>query len=131
MKKGFVITLDLIIAIFVVTSIIIVSINFLNVHNKEKDYMYLQTLGQDALTSLDKSNVLYNTIADKTSKDLRIFVNNLPANICGAVALYDETQSTVSVEKRECYASSDKISMYRSYLYNNTIYYVRIILWYG
>ena len=70
-------------------------------------------------------------IANKTAKDLRVFVNNLPANICGAVAVYDANQSTVSVEKRECYASSDKISMYRSYVYNNSIYYIRIVLWYG
>jgi len=111
MNRGFVITLDLIIAIFVVISLIIVSINFLNANTKEKDYLYLQTLGQDMQTSLNKSNVLYNTIANKTSKDLRIFVNNIPANICGAIAVYDVNQSTVSVEKRECYASSDKISM--------------------
>lgn len=130
-NKGFVITLDLIIALFSIFILLTIAYDYLNIHTKDYDYSYLQTLGQDALISLDKSSVLYNTIANKTAKDLRVFVNNLPANVCGSVIVYDESQSTVSVEKRECYASSDKVSMYRSYIYNNSIYYVRIILWYG
>jgi len=130
MKRGFVITLDLIIAIFLVFTLITVAINYLNLHNQDKDYLYLQTLAQDSLTSLEKSNVLYNTISNKTSKDLRIFVNNLPINVCGSVVVYDATKSTVSVEKRECSASSDKITMYRSYVFGESGYYVKTTLWY-
>ena len=131
MNKGFVISLDVIIGIFAVFLLLTVALSFLNAHNDEKNYLYLQTMSQDILYSLDNSNILANTIDDKTSRELRIFVNNLPANICGAIVLYDALQSTVSVEKRECFASSDKINMYRSFIHNNQIYYLRATLWYG
>jgi len=131
LSKGFVITLDLIIAIFIVFSLLTISIHYLNLQNQEKNYLYLQTLAQDSLTSLEKSNILTNTISNKTSKDLRVFVNNLPANICGSIVVYDSTKSTVSVEKRECYASSDKVTMYRSFLYSDSMYYIKTTLWYG
>ncbi|PIU21902.1 MAG: hypothetical protein COT14_03940 [Candidatus Diapherotrites archaeon CG08_land_8_20_14_0_20_30_16] len=131
MKKGFVITLDLIIAILIVFISVTVAITFCGLHVKEKNYFPLQILAQDVSTSLEKSNVLTNTIANKTSKDLRVFVNNLPVNVCGAIIVYDAQQSTVSVEKRECYGSSDKISIYRSFVYDESIYYIRVILWYG
>ncbi len=116
---------------FAVFLMLTVAISFLNIHSSEKNYLYLQTMSQDILNTLEHSNVLKNTIDDKTSRDLRILVNNLPANICGAIVLYDSLQSTVSVEKRECFANSDKINMYRSFIHNDKIYYLRVTLWYG
>jgi len=98
MKKGFIFTTDIIIA--VITALIFITIAFGYISNTQAinwNKPALSQFAQDSLTILERNDDLGRDMRANSNASIQIFLNNLPSNLCGRIVLYNITYSSNSL----------------------------------
>jgi len=137
-SKGFVISLDAIIALMVFFIIFTLSTTYLEqVKFDAKNSLILKENAMDSLTVLEKNGALETSVKTNNVKLLRRFANKLPNNLCIDLGIYSEsdlTKTIMSVLKPGCkknFINSATIS--RSFVvrddFETDLYLARIIVW--
>ncbi len=91
-KKGFVISLDAFVALLVLIIFIGTSVFFLGeIEYRARNSNLLKETAGDAITVLDKTGALETSVEDKSTIEIRSFLNSLPYNLCAEVFVYSET----------------------------------------
>lgn len=137
-SKGFAISIDSILAIFVFFSIILTSVFYLSqIQSTAPSSNYLKEFSMDALTVLEKSGKLENAILNNRSNELRTFLNKMPFQICMEIKLYSASESMPKIVLLRSGCERDyteMTSIRRSFLvqqnYDLNYYYAELNSWY-
>ncbi len=104
--KGFVFSLDALIAmLLLITMFITATIYFNQVEFKENINIVLKQIAMDSITVLEKNGKIENAIKQNQVNELRSFLNKLPKSICGEIKIYktsDLTNPELIVLKENC-----------------------------
>ena len=105
-KKGFIISLDALVALLVFAVMLGSSaFYFGQVRFEAGGSVLLKEVASDALTVLDKTNVLQNAVEEGTGSEIRSFLGRLPYNQCAEVLVYsnaDLGNASLSVLRQGC-----------------------------
>ena len=94
-QKGFVSTIDALIALLVFFSIFMASSFYLsNAKSTANNSILLKESAMDALTVLEKSGTLEKAINSNNPNGIRSFENRIPNSICIEVQIFSETDLT-------------------------------------
>jgi len=114
MKKGFVISLDALIALLIFAVLIGTSAFYLEQAQAEaRNSTLLKEAASDVLTVLDKTLVLETAIEDGSTTGIMSFLGKLPYNMCGEVLIYknsDLSSIEVSVLRQGCSKTFDEVA---------------------
>ena len=137
-SRGFAISLDAILAMFVLFSIILASVFYLSqIEQNASRSNYLKEFSMDAATVLEKSGKFERAILNNRTNELRTFLNKMPYSICSEIKLYSENESTAKIVLlrpgcRQDY--SELASITRSFIveknYDLNYYYAEFNSWY-
>lgn len=88
-NKGFVITLDAILALFVLGAMTAMMFWYLSAANYSANGdNYLKELSMDSLTVLEKSGKLASAVDENNLSEIRSFLSNLPRQMCAEILIY-------------------------------------------
>ena len=128
-KKGFVFTLDAILAILA-TVVILISIYSIlsNVNTVNNDDLHKITLS--SLAILEKNNYLSNGVNGNFS-NINNFLNSLPSQICANISLYNVDNNIINSNKKNGCSSSDNLVVGRRvFVSDYNVYYAKMEAWY-
>lgn len=92
MKQGFVISLDALIALLVLLSLMVAASSYLaGIKHEAGSSLTLKEVAMDSITVLEKGGTLEKAISTDKVNEIRAFLNRMPANICGEINVYAET----------------------------------------
>ncbi|AJF60497.1 MAG: hypothetical protein J4224_00055 [Candidatus Diapherotrites archaeon] len=118
MSRGFIVSLDAVIAVFIFFIVLVSILFFLGrVGSSSFKALALKEFSADALTVLEKSGRLEKAVNENKSAELRQFLNKLPFNVCAEVKLFEQSDLAnpfMSVKKPGCNVSPDEIIVLRS-----------------
>jgi len=104
--KGFIISLDALLALLLTLVMIGTSVYYLSGTNYDSyNSNYLKEISMDSLTVLEKSGTLEETVKEDSSDELRILLNKLPYQICGELLLFESTDldnAVIVVSRSDC-----------------------------
>ena len=145
MKKGFIFTTDIIIAIL--TTFVFITIAFwymsqIQTINWNKPGLY--QFAQDSLIVLDKKGDLVRDVQNNDNTTLQLFLNTMPDQICGNITVYSVTKTTVtptalSAKKKNCDNSNEVTIAGRGFIISKRVgdlvtveyYYARMGVWFA
>ena len=122
--KGFVFSLDALVAIAIALIMITSSAYYLSGINENENQDYqIKQLTADFIAVLEKNNSLENAIINNNSTELANFVNTIPQDICLNIELYhknDLITPIIVVRKQNCESNYDALfSIKRSFVVEN------------
>jgi hypothetical protein len=95
-RKGIVFTLDAVLSLVILVTMVMGILFFLN---QQTDLVYnrnsLDTIARDSLTVLEKNNNLRNAVNINNLEVVNRFMNALPSHICSSIILYDSFDNEV------------------------------------
>lgn len=138
MKNGVLISLDALLALTLLFSIILISFFYFNNIFQTPDYTILKKTAIDVSTVLEKNSALENAIRDNDFSDVFAFFDLLPQNTCIKISVFEETdlQNPVLEETRTgCTQDlSNSATLNRSILVSQSLnadfYLARTIVWF-
>ncbi len=137
-KKGFVISIDAMLALSVTLVLFIAAAFYLaRVESSATPSLFLKEFSMDAGTVLEKTRILENAVEKNSSVELSSFLNKLPQNVCLEVSIFNEDDlesAELTVLKNGCNANyAEKTSIKRGFLAGSPpqFYVARISAWQG
>ena len=113
-EKGFIISFEAIIALLVFAVLISTSLFYLGqVEPEARNSLLLKETATDAITVLDKTTILQNTINNGSSSEINSFLARLPYNMCAEVLIYSNTDLNtviVSTLRQGCEKTFDELA---------------------
>jgi hypothetical protein len=92
MKKGFVISIDALIALVLLLSMLAAATAYYGgIKFEAGSSLALKQVASDSITVLEKSGKLEEAVNTDSVSDIRAFLNRLPGNICGEVSIYSKS----------------------------------------
>ena len=115
MKKGFIISIDAIIALLIAFAMLVsISANFsVSKHSSLADEK-LSAVSKDVLTVLEKSGKLENAVVENKNKELGKYLNKTSENLCFEISVFDfdDNSSALSaVAKKDCKKNQTEVSV--------------------
>ena len=130
-NKAIIFTLDAILAILAVSSIIIASQFYLSKTNIFYGQQDIYKMSTDSLTVLEKSRTLENAVKASSTSAIQNYLASLPNQICATITVYDKNSvSLLSATKTDCAASDINRIARRCFISNFESYYAEMIAWY-
>ncbi|PIN85562.1 MAG: hypothetical protein COV47_01490 [Candidatus Diapherotrites archaeon CG11_big_fil_rev_8_21_14_0_20_37_9] len=139
MRKGVVISIDALMAVFIVLSVISISAYYFGqVSYEEKSNLTLKETTMDLVTVLEKNGELNWAVENNRVNQLRVFMNKLPKSICTDLGIYegsDLNNAQLSVVRPNCEKNfSESTTISRAFIVANNgtvdIYVARLTAWY-
>ena len=137
MKKGFVFSIDSLIALSVTLALLVISASYLAlVKDSALPSAFLKDFSMDAVTVLEKTGLLESAVDTNSSTGIAFFLNRLPQNICIEVNIFNESdteKAIMTVLKNGCTANyEEKSSLKRSFLAGSepSFYIAKVSAWY-
>ena len=135
LKKAIIFSIDAMFAL--ISAVILIGIAFFYLSEVEtlnwsQPSTHITAL--DTLNVLRIDNTLTNSISDNSNENLILFMDNMfPVNICGIIQLFNSTDGLlIEANKTDCILN-DGVDIYvtrRSFVYNKSMYYAFLRLWY-
>lgn len=121
MKKGIVISLDALIALTILFSMILIATAYMSqVSFEAKNSLILRENNLDIATVLEKNGEFENAVNTDKVNSLRSYINKLPNSLCVEIEIFNESDlntSIMSVLRGGCKKStSDSATVNRSFL---------------
>ncbi|MBW2984326.1 hypothetical protein KY361_04380 [Candidatus Woesearchaeota archaeon] len=133
LKKGIIFSLDAILAV-IIAGVMILACFFYLSHTSTNLYQNqdIYKISLDSLTILEKDNTLKTAVETNSTTTLQLFLDSLPAQLCGDITVYTSSSSAVlSAQKTGCTAKNESTIAVRSFVANNfNVYYARMEAWY-
>jgi len=137
-NKGFVISIDAMLALSVMLVLFIAAAFYLaQVKSSATPSLFLKEFSMDTGMVLEKTSLLKNAIEKNSSTELSSFLNKLPKNVCLEVSIFNKDNlesAEITVLKSGCNADySEKTSIKRGFLAGSPpeFYIARISAWHG
>jgi len=127
MRKGFVLTMDAMLALIVATLFLTMTLYLVSAREHEND-QYLYILSQDLLTVADKMGYL-SQAADSDSTNMSDWLDAMPENICVNATIVDEEENVVW-EKATCEAPATYVLGRRAVTSGGKNYVSTARVWY-
>ena len=127
MKKGFVLTMDVLVAL-VVAAVLISSIMYFATKPRIEPSKRLYLVGSDILAVSDKQEILDLAI-DGDSTEIESFFTDIQANLCLDLNVTNSTYETVYDLTNGCSKSNYFIIQKRSITKNESVYLARLKIW--
>ena len=137
-KKGFVFSIDGLIALLIMATLILISYTFLaNLNFEEIDRQELKSFGENSLAIFEKSIDLEYTIRADSTQRIKTVMNRMPYSVCMDLELYassDLNNTVVSVSREGCTnINQNKITLFRTFYSGNTpnlnLYLAELNVW--
>lgn len=137
-KKGFVFSVDGLISLLILASLIVISHGLLaNLDFGEVNRTELKNFGESTLTAFEKGKDLEIMVRLDSTYHIKSFFNRMPYSTCMDLRIYSSSDlnNTVSSVSREgcTNVAQNKITLYRSFISNNTynpsIYLAELNVW--
>ena len=97
-SKGFIISLDALVALSVLLSVLMLSSFYLSqAQYTAKNGIILKENAIDILSTLEKNGVLEEAVATDKPAPIRSFLNKLPDSICADLSIYNSTDLNSAV----------------------------------
>ena len=128
--KGFVMTLDAIIALSLLTLVMLTVMSQASRYGERAfDSIYLRSFSMNMLSTFEKSGLLEQGLYQPSR--LRVALNALPYNICAQITLMKYTNVTmVDLQKEGCgVVSGTSYVTYRTFYNNGTLYMAKSSAW--
>lgn len=134
-NKAIIFSIDSMIALF--SAIILIGIAFFYISEVEtlnwsQPSSYITAL--DTLNVLRIDKTLENSIKNNSNESLILFLNNMfPENICGKIQLFNSSEDLLIQAKKENCNIDLNLDIYvtrRTFVYNKSMYYAFLRLWY-
>jgi hypothetical protein len=132
-KKGVVLTLDAIFALIVAVLMILWTLQYLaNITTPAYNKQALSRLGQDALTVMEKENILRDAMETGSISHIIHFFNSTPEQICHNLTIKYLGQTTMlAVTKIGCDTNTEPVIARRAFIsYDRQIYFAELQSWY-
>lgn len=127
MKKGFVLTLDIFLAL-VLLGFVMLMVLSQDYSGQQPGAISMRAFSMEMLASFEKSGILAGSIDDPSR--LRQALNGLQPNICARMTLMNSSGATlVDVQKQGCARSRDFYVLYRSFYTKGELYTAKSEVW--
>ena len=136
--KGFVFSIDGLIALLILATLILISYTFLaNLNFDEINRQELKNFGENTLAILEKNKDLEFTIRADNTQHIKSFINRAPYTTCISLNIYaisDLNNTVVSVSREGCTnVNQNKTTLFRTFYSGNTanmsLYLAELNLW--
>ena len=129
--KGFVITLDAVLALLLMLTILLtITSTFSKVSSESWGNVHLRQLSFDTLTILEKSNMLNNAIKSNSSAEISDFLSReTPNNICMVLKIFRGQEANFIIAKGGCEQKSEFQIARRSFVVDKEFYFAEISTW--
>lgn len=125
-------TLDAIFAVLVASTLIVYSYLYLSrIQGTSYNEQHLYKMTMDSLAILEKDETMLRAVEKMDVAELQTFVNNMPFQICGYIAVYTGNSTGLfSVIKDDCPLSAEYVSSRRVFVVDQEIFYAHMRSWY-
>lgn len=136
--RGFVFSIDGLIALLIMASLILISYTFLaNLSFEEIDRQELKSFGENSLAIFEKTIDLEYTVRADSTQHIKTTMNRMPYSICMELELYASTDlnnTVASVSREGCTnIKQNKITLFRTFYSGNTpnlnLYLAELNVW--
>ncbi len=134
--KGFVISIDGIIALIIAfTMLLVITANFADSKYSSLSEVKLGLISEDILTVLEKSEKLEESVIENQNKEISKYLNKTSNNLCFELSVFDfdnNSSALSNVSKKGCTKTGSVISIKRSFFVseNEKFYWAEMRAWY-
>jgi hypothetical protein len=137
-KKSIIFSIDAMLAL--ISAVVLIGVAFFYLSqvqtlNWSQPGTYITAM--DTLNVLRIDNTFHNSIKYNSNDNLTLFMNNMfPLNVCGRIELYNSSGNMlIEANKTNCFVptnldSNDIYVSRRTFVYNRSMYYAYLRIWY-
>jgi hypothetical protein len=134
MKKGFIFSLDAIIAVLIALFMITSIIFYISQNSHSKNRENLNNIALDSLVLLEKNGALSATAISLDPSALDSYLGTLPDNICAKIDLFESQaggglHKTISHYRAGCPSSASYIISRRVFIASGSTYLAELEVW--
>ena len=132
-KKGFVFTIDSVLALLTALALIGAVLFLMRQPALHFNEQSLEGFAKAALAVLEKDGTLKAAVETNSSSAIGAYLNSYPQHLCASVSIKNTNKNIVlpSINKINCSSSSNKLYTRRVFIANSSTYYAEMNSWYN